>query len=95
MTTPDARESDRTPAGVGYTIRWRQEGYSGEITGHVVYGGLDEVRDLCKRVNARWQGDIEQWPVEWNVDEHGVRIGEAGDLRRLVGVRGAHKRRES
>lgn len=93
--TQDTQQSGRAPVGQGYTVRWRQEGYDGEITGRVVYDSLKDIVEKCTRINTRWAGEIEQWPVEWNVDKAGKRIGEeAGDLRRLVGIKGAQKGRD-
>lgn len=69
---------------VRFRTRWRQSGFSGETTG-VVDLAFDEALDLCQRVNVKWRGDVEQWPVAYEIDRHGKPAKEIEDLRHLFG----------
>ena len=71
---------------MGYCIRWAQEGFQGQTKGKVVYRDLDEAVSPCNGVTRRWRGEVQQWPVEYEVTKTGAPLRETRDLRHLMGI---------
>ena len=81
----------------GYTSRWRQRHkptknnprlWNAPVTGKRVYAE-DELKILiatCQKVNAGYGGDIEQWPVRYELGKWGKPTNELAELRELVGL---------
>ena len=77
-----------------YMIRWRQRqsekpyGFFGDVTGAARFDDLEEVARNCWKVNARWQGQLEQWPVQYELTtvDGKAKIDEVAELRGLVGL---------
>lgn len=68
-------QSDATGAEVVnhyFTTRWSQKGNSETVTGKRRYQDRAEVMALCREVNAKWGGEIEQWCVRWKLDAEGT-----------------------
>ncbi len=90
MTTLTTQKTDlpESPEAVrvGYTIRWKQRGFNGETAGKRTYDSLEEVMALCERVNARWNGEITQWPVKLEINNQGFGTRVAEGLRHLIGL---------
>ena len=79
-------------APTGYLMRWRQPGIDDlETTDSRVFHDLDEILDICRRVNLRWKGEVERWPVEFALSPKGKPIREVQDVRGLCGF--THPRR--
>ena len=77
----------------GYLMRWRQPDIDDlETTDSRVFRSLDEILDTCRRVNRRWKGEVERWPVEFQLSPRGKPIREVQDLRHLCGF--THPRRK-
>ena len=82
-----------TTATTGYLMRWRQPDIDDlETTDSRVFHDLDEILDTCRRVNRRWRGEVERWPVEFELSPKGKPIREVQDLRGLCGF--THPRRK-
>ena len=47
-----------------------------------------EVIRVCQKVNSRWQGQLEQWPVQYELTQVDgkAKIDEVAELRGLVGL---------
>ena len=77
-----------------YMIRWRQRqsekpyGFFGTVAGAARSDDLEEVIRVCQRVNGRWQGQLEQWPVQYELTQVDgkAKIDEVAELRGLVGL---------
>ena len=74
-----------------YMIRWRQRRseqpceFFGTVTGTSQFHDLEEVIQVCQKVNDRWQGQLEQWPVQYELIQVDgtAKINEVAQLRGL------------
>jgi len=78
--------TDIEDARTGYLMRWRQPDIDDlETTGSRVFHDLDEILGICRRANFRWKGEVDRWPVEFQLSLKGKPIREVQDLRGLCG----------
>ncbi len=79
---------------VGYLLRWRQPTMDDVETTERgrIWRDLDELVDICRSRNEKWENAAEYWPVAYDLKPKGGLANEKEDLRHLLGF--THPRRQ-
>lgn len=80
-----------------YGFRWSQQGYETEVTSTTRFATLAEVELLCRKINASWDSQLAQWPVEYEArpcPAGGLKWVEVRDLRASMGFAGQRRRKK-